>query len=192
MCRSIARRQNSFMKAILPAIGGRKSRMASWSMAPAMITHPGLGTSGMAGPAPGDLVGGPVGHPGTIGVSITASAGVAALAKSLGRAATRRGPGGGPTGTATGRAASWLGGGVTRQTPQVTSTPGRAPMAGLACDGGMPRTQRFITRAHTTHAPGSCLPVSAQACRTFTAACWRGGETDGSGTAMRRNSLSRL
>ena len=47
------------MKAIPPAIGGRKSRMAWWSMARATITRPGSETSGMAGLAPGVLAGRP-------------------------------------------------------------------------------------------------------------------------------------
>src|ERR1035441_2695133 len=164
----MARRRNSSMKATPPAIGGRKSRVAWWSMARATITQPGSETSGTVGLAPGVVAGVRVGRPGTIGVLITDLAGVAALGKSLGRAATHPDPGGDPTGACTMMAVSRLGARVTRQIRRVTFMPGRVPAVALVCPSGIERTQRPITRAHTIHTPAPWPPANAQVCQTFT------------------------
>src|ERR1035441_7541099 len=132
-------------------------------MARATITRPGSETSGTAGRAPGVLAGARAGRPGMIGASITDLAGVAAMAQSPGPAVTLPGPGGDPTGTAGVRAASWLGGRVTRQTPLATFTPGGVTATALACASGPERTQRLIMRAHTIPTPAPWPPVNAQA-----------------------------
>ena len=107
---------------------------------------------------------GPVGHPGTIGVSITDLAGVAALADSTRRAATRRGPGGDPTGTGSVRAASRLEAGVTRQAQQATFTPGNPRGgAGTGQMTGTARSGRLRSRIQLAHGRLGCRPTCKRA-----------------------------